>query len=83
MLPFCVWQIRDAMVAYLKGKDVMRFVAAAGVLAHYIGGAFQPLHCSYLHHGIPPMTSIDDLNHICRPEPKFVPSLSLAPMAEW
>jgi len=54
-LPFRVWQIWEAMVAYLKQKDVIRFVAAAGVLAHYVGDASQPLHCSYMHHGIPPM----------------------------
>jgi len=44
------------MVSYLrKDRDVLRFVAAAGVLAHYIGDASQPLHCSYMHHGVPPM----------------------------
>lgn len=41
------------MVAYLKQKDVIRFVAAAGVLAHYVGDACQPLHCSFMHHGDP------------------------------
>ena len=57
VLPFRVWQIWDAMVAYLKAPvpDVKRFVAAAGVLAHYVGDASQPLHCSYMHHGVPPM----------------------------
>jgi hypothetical protein len=54
-LPFRVWQIWDAMVGYLVQKDVIRFVAAAGILAHYIGDASQPLHCSYMHHGVPPM----------------------------
>ena len=59
-LPFRVWQIWDAMVASLLAKpkpDVLRFVAAAGILAHYVGDASQPLHCSYLHHGVPPMTT--------------------------
>lgn len=56
-LPFRVWQIFDAMVGYLKKKDVIHFVAAAGVLAHYVGDASQPLHCSYMHHGVPPMTT--------------------------
>jgi hypothetical protein len=55
-LPFRVWQLWDAMVAYLKAKDVIRFVSAAGILAHYIGDASQPMHCSYMHHGLPPMT---------------------------
>ena len=31
------------------------FVAAAGVMAHYVGDASQPLHSSYLHHGRLPM----------------------------
>ena len=57
-LPFRVWQIWDAMVEYLQNKDVIRFVAAAGVLAHYVGDAAQPLHCSYMHHGLPPMTTV-------------------------
>jgi hypothetical protein len=58
-LPFRVWQIWDAMVAYLQAKDVLRFVAAAGVMAHYVGDASQPLHCSYLHHGAPPMRKVN------------------------
>jgi hypothetical protein len=57
-LPFRVWQLWDAMVGYLKDRDVLRFVAAAGVMAHYVGDASQPLHCSYLHHGVPPMTKV-------------------------
>jgi hypothetical protein len=58
-LPFRVWQIWEDMVAYLKARDVARFVAAAGAMAHYVGDASQPLHCSYLHHGVPPMVEID------------------------
>lgn len=58
-LPFRVWQIWDAMVAYLRKQDVLRFVAAAGVLSHYVSDATQPLHCSYLHHGIPPMKEVN------------------------
>lgn len=57
-LPFRVWQIWDAMVAYLKKGDVLRFVAAAGVMAHYVGDASQPLHCSFMHHGVPPMRRV-------------------------
>jgi hypothetical protein len=57
-LPFRVWQIWDAMVAYLKRGDVLRFVTAAGVMAHYVGDASQPLHCSYMHHGVPPMRKV-------------------------
>ncbi len=55
-LPFRVWQIWEAMVKYLKQPDLKRFVAAAGILAHYVGDASQPFHCSYMHHGVPPMT---------------------------
>ena len=58
-LPFRVWQIWEAMVDYLKNGDVKRFVAAAGVLAHYVGDASQPLHCSFMHHGVPPMVQVD------------------------
>jgi hypothetical protein len=65
-LPFRVWQIWEAMVAYLKKGDVLRFVAGAGVMAHYVGDASQPLHCSYLHHGKPPMISVG-ANGVSRP----------------
>ena len=47
------------MVAYLKAGDVLHFVGAAGMLAHYVGDASQPLHCSYLHHGVPPMKVVN------------------------
>ena len=58
-LPFRVWQIWEAIVAYLKKGDVLRFVAGAGVMAHYVGDASQPLHCSFMHHGVPPMRKVD------------------------
>ena len=41
------------MVARVAAKDVAGFVAAAGVLAHYVGDACQPLHSSYLDDGDP------------------------------
>jgi len=66
-LPFRVWQIFDAMVAAVGKPDVPHFVAAAGVLAHYVGDASQPLHCSYLHHGVPPMTTFQGRSY---PQPK-------------
>jgi hypothetical protein len=59
VLPFRVWQLWEDMVAFVKAKDVIHFVAAAGVLAHYIGDASQPLHSSYLHHGVPPMVEVN------------------------
>ena len=53
VLPFRVAQIYDAMVSFVRAKDLTKFVCAAGVLAHYIGDACQPLHVSHLHHGRP------------------------------
>src|SRR6185295_1501774 len=52
-LPFRVWQIFTEMQKFARKKDVARFVAAAGVLAHYIGDACQPLHISYMFDGEP------------------------------
>jgi hypothetical protein len=53
LLPFRVWQIFDAMVDFAGRGQGHEFVCAAGVLAHYIGDACQPLHISYLHDGDP------------------------------
>jgi hypothetical protein len=54
-LPFRVWQIYDEMVrALAKDGDLVRFVCAGGLLAHYVGDACQPLHVSRLHHGNDP-----------------------------
>jgi hypothetical protein len=52
LVPFRVWQIYKAMVGFAS-TDLARFVAAAGVLAHYVGDACQPLHSSYLDDGDP------------------------------
>jgi hypothetical protein len=51
LLPFRVGQFFDEMVDAVKKGDATRYVAAAGILAHYVGDACQPLHCSFLHHG--------------------------------
>lgn len=51
LLPFRVWQFFQEMVASVRDKDVARYVCAAGVLAHYVGDACQPLHVSELHDG--------------------------------
>ena len=51
LLPFRVWQIFDLMVDYAKTGKLPQFVCAAGVLAHYVGDACQPLHGSYLADG--------------------------------
>lgn len=53
ILPFRVWQIFNEMVRYVKAGDVTKFICAAGILAHYIGDAAQPLHASSLHDGDP------------------------------
>ena len=42
-LPFRVWQIFDFMVA---ASSAAKFLCAAGVMAHYVGDACQPLHGS-------------------------------------
>lgn len=51
LLPFRLWQFFDAMVDFVKAGDVLRFVAAAGIAAHYMGDASQPLHGSVLADG--------------------------------
>jgi hypothetical protein len=53
ILPFRVWQMYDAMVEFLRAGDVGRFVGAAGIVAHYVGDACQPLHGSQFHDGFP------------------------------
>src|SRR3984957_15493745 len=52
-LPFRAAQLYGLMVDAVRGDDVPRYVATAGVLAHYVGDACQPLHVSRLHHGVP------------------------------
>lgn len=46
LLPFRVWQIYLEMVEFLRNKEAASFLAAAGILSHYIGDACQPLHSS-------------------------------------
>lgn len=50
ILPFRVEQLFQIMV---DTNNVREFVAAAGVIAHYVGDACQPLHISYLNNGYP------------------------------
>ena len=47
------------MVKLKKNRDVVRFVAAAGVLA-VMSATLPVLHCLYLHYGIPPVKQVDD-----------------------
>jgi hypothetical protein len=56
LLPFRVWQIYDTMVSAVRDGKVEEFVCAAGILAHYVGDACQPLHISYLFNGDPDQT---------------------------
>ena len=51
LLPFRVWQFFDAMVDALERNDLVDYVCAAGLLAHYVGDACQPLHGSVLADG--------------------------------
>ena len=53
LLPFRVWQIYKKMVEFVKAADVESFVAAAGILTHYLGDACQPLHGSMYDDGDP------------------------------
>ena len=54
-LPFRIWQGFNLMVEYLSDEepDVVGFLCVAGIMAHYVGDACQPLHISRLHHGDP------------------------------
>lgn len=47
-LPFRVRQIFEAMIEFVRAGDPVRYVCAAGILAHYVGDACQPLHGSRL-----------------------------------
>jgi hypothetical protein len=58
-LPIRVWQIFDYMVDYASDNKFDEFVCAAGIVAHYVGDACQPLHISKYHHGLNP----EDKNH--------------------
>lgn len=51
LLPFRVWQFFDAMVEAVNRNDLTTYVCAAGLLAHYVGDACQPLHGSVLADG--------------------------------
>ena len=51
------------MVTFVTDGDRERFICAAGVLAHYIGDACQPLHISYLHDGDPEQPTTRTVHH--------------------
>jgi hypothetical protein len=50
-LPFRIRQFYEQMVDFVRNRKLAEYVAAAGILAHYVGDAAQPLHSSHLHHG--------------------------------
>ncbi|HEY3254799.1 MAG TPA: hypothetical protein VGJ91_12655, partial [Polyangiaceae bacterium] len=73
VLPFRVWQLWELMTSSLAAGDVKRFVAAGGVMAHYVGDASQPMHCSWLHHGLPPTRKLHGRNYpLPRSSPEFL-----------
>jgi hypothetical protein len=51
ILPFRLWQFFDAMEGFVRQKDVVGFLTAAGTAAHYVGDGSQPLHGSILADG--------------------------------
>jgi hypothetical protein len=53
LLPFRVWQIYKALEQFVRDKDMVSYITAAGVLAHYVGDACQPLHGSFYDDGDP------------------------------
>jgi len=51
ILPLHVWQIFERMKDYAANEPA-RFIAAAGILSHYVGDGCQPLHGSTMSDGI-------------------------------
>ena len=63
-LPFRVAQLYQIMVDAVAAGDVVGYICAAGVLAHYVGDACQPLHVSRLHHGLPDDDRDDEVHEV-------------------
>ncbi|HEY0457816.1 MAG TPA: hypothetical protein VGC97_01615 [Pyrinomonadaceae bacterium] len=63
-LPFRVWQLYSQMVKSLQSGKPEEYICAAGVLAHYVGDACQPLHVSHLHHGRPGHPEEEDVHSV-------------------
>jgi hypothetical protein len=63
LLPFRVWQIYDGMVDALQRRSTTKFTCAAGVLAHYVGDACQPLHLSIYADGDPNRKETRTIHH--------------------
>jgi hypothetical protein len=58
-----VWQFFDAMVDAARDKNVNRYLCAAGLLAHYVGDACQPLHGSVLADGFADQPTTVTVHH--------------------
>lgn len=52
-LPFRIGQIYGEMTGFAETGDTAKFIAAAGILTHYVFDASLMMHISYLHHGDP------------------------------
>ena len=63
-LPFRVAEMYEAMVKFVAAGNLTKYVATAGLLAHYVGDACQPLHVSFLHHGRPGHPEESDVHSI-------------------
>jgi len=63
LVPFRVWQIYDGMLDAIAARSVTDFVCAAGVLAHYVGDACQPLHISIYADGDPNKKETRTIHH--------------------
>lgn len=91
-LPFRVWQIFDDMVDFAADNNKLAFLCAAGILAHYVGDACQPLHISQFHHGLDPADKVHAKVHSVyettmigrhgRDLIKMIPAASTAEVAE-
>lgn len=63
LLPFRVWQFFDEMKTAAEHGNVNRYLCAAGLLAHYVGDACQPLHGSILADGYKDRPSTQTVQH--------------------
>ncbi|MES1147451.1 MAG: hypothetical protein ABUL49_01745, partial [bacterium] len=63
LLPFRVAQFFKIMVKAAKEGDAPTFLAAAGIVSHYVGDSCQPLHISFLHDGDPANTITRTVHH--------------------
>ncbi|MDQ6623312.1 MAG: S1/P1 Nuclease [Verrucomicrobiota bacterium] len=59
LLPFRVWQFFNEMTQFARAGAADKFFCAAGLLAHYVGDACQPLHGSIYSDGYPSGGEID------------------------